>query len=319
MAKFILRSKKTLVGILALIFAIIILLHFAELQQIALLLQRIRWNWFLVALAAQFAAFVFLASCYKLLLHKISFWNMFKTTLAMLFVDNAVPSFATSGNLLLYHAARRQGSGQGRASLLIALNIFFFSFFSVVFIVAGLIYLSISKQPVSDWILIITVLAIAAFTLLTTVLFTAVGNRWFKIVICRVLKKWPKIQKRAFKLLVSLYRARKEQLAKGRVATAFAFVIFVYAFRIAAISAVFLALGHIVNPGILVTGYMLTAFFMTISYIKVGIYEAAMTFAYSALGITYNVALAATLLYRVFAFWFPMVMGFICFRELMKK
>lgn len=317
--------QKPLIGLVFLIFVIIILMRFAELQQIASLLQKISWSWFAIALVLQFLVYASLAGLYKTILtekrkqNKIPFWHLFRTAIAMVFVDHTLPSFSASGNILLYHAARKKKIKEGRASLLVALNVFLnFVFYFAVFI-AGLIYLLISKQIISfQWIWLSIALIVIFFTLLTRILFTISGQHHFKAFIAFILKRWPKAQARTSKHLSELYNAKK-QLRKSSFCLALMFAFFVSLFKIAAIGAVFMALGHVINLGVLITGYFITAFLSTVSYIRIGVYELAMTGAYTGLGIEYNLAFTATLLYRLIAFWLPLLLGFIFFRNLIKN
>lgn len=237
----------------------------------------------------------------------------------MVFVDHTLPSFSASGNILLYYAARKKEIKEGRASLLVAFNIFLnFVFYFAIFI-AGLTYLFISKQIIGfQWIWIPIVLVVIFFILLIRILFTMTGQRHFKAVMAWLLRRWPKAQTRTSKHLSKLYRAKKE-IKKSSLGLAFFFTFLVYLFKIAAIGAIFLSLGYLINPGVLITGYFITAFISAVSYIRIGIYELAMIGAYTGLGIEYNLAFTATLLYRVVAFWLPMLFGFIFFRFLLRK
>lgn len=309
--------KKFLISLLLLIFIIIILLKFAELRQIALLLKKVRYEWLFLALVFQFAVFALFATFFKVILKGKYFWHLFKIPIAIIFVDHTLPLFSASGNLLLYHVAKKEA--KEKASLLVALNVFLnFLFYFIMFIV-GLIYLLATKKIIAfEWFWFSVALVIIVFILLTRILWTATGQRHFKAVMKWLLKKWPRAKNITLKKISELYAAKKKLRKKSLF---FAFFIFflIYLLRIAVIGSVFLALENTINLGVLVVGYIITAFVSTVSYIRIGIYELTMAGTYTALGINYNLTVAAVMLYRLVSFWLSMLAGFFCFRNLMKN
>ena len=316
--------KRLLIGILFLIFVLIIFLQRLELQQIVDLLKNVRVGWLFVAILAQFAVFAFSAGLYKAILGKgkkeksVSFFYLFKTIPAMIFVDHAVPSFSASGNVLLYYVTRKKKISQGKASLLIGLNLFINFFFYFIILIIGVIYLFASKETISPGLVWIFALTIVSFIIINRILWTSSGQRHFKAIMAWLLKKWPKAKKRTLALLDNLYKT-KRNMKKGQLSLCFFFGLLIYIFKIAVILFVFLALSHFINFGVLLVGYVIATVISVISYIRIGIYELAMTVAYSNLGIAQEVALTATLLYRGITFWLSMLIGFIFFRILIKK
>lgn len=310
---------KLLIILVLFILILTILLKFAELQQISMLLKSVLWGWLLIAFIAQFAFFIFTALLYKVLLRKSSFWHLFKTSIAMVFVDHAIPSFSASGNVLLYYVSRKEKIKKGRVSLTIAMNIFLNLMLYFAIFIAGVIYLLASKKIISfEWVIIPVVLIIVAFILLIRILFTATGQRHFKAVMARLLRRWPKIQSRTSKALTELYKTKNE-LNKSTLCLAFVLTALSYIFKILVIWAIFFALSYAINPGVLITGYFISAFISTISYIRIGVYEAIMAGAYASLGVSYNLALTATILYRLVSFWIVMIIGFFFFNSLLRN
>ena len=202
----------------------------------------------------------------------------------MTFVDHAVPSFSASGNVLLYHVTRKKKISQGKASLLVGLNLFINFFFYFIMFIIGAIYLFASKETIGPGLVWIFALTIVSFIIINRILWTSSGERHFKAIMTWLLKKWPKAKKRTLGLLDNLYKT-KRNMKKSQFSLCFLFGLFIYIFKIAVILFVFLALSHFINFGVLLVGYAIAAAISVISYIRIGVYEMAMTVAYSNLGI----------------------------------
>lgn len=313
------KWQRLLIGLALLILVIIVLLKFAELQQIADLLKKVNCNWFFIALVLQFGVLATMAGFYKTILKKTQFWHLLKTTMAMVFADHALPSFSASGNVLLYYSSTKKNVKKGLSSWLVALNVFINLFFYFIIFVIGLIYLLLSKKMMDTGLIWASIAVLAVlFVLLFRIMWTKTGSRHFRAFVSFLLKKWPGVRKSVLKILSEFYDTKKI-VGKKDISFSLIFVFFSYLFRIAVIGAIFLALGHLIDPGILITGYFITALISSISYIRIGVYELAMTATFAGLGVGYNLALTATLLYRLVSFWLPMLLGFLAFNSLMNE
>jgi uncharacterized protein (TIRG00374 family) len=73
----------------------------------------------------------------------------------------------------------------------------------------------------------------------------------------------------------------------------------------------FVAAGHPVSPGVLLTGYGLPLLLGKVSFLPggVGIVEATMAALYDGLGIPDGVTVVVILIYRFVSFWLPMLVG----------
>lgn len=309
--------QKPLFILLLLIFILIVLFRFAEFSQIMLLLKKTKFFWLAAAACFQLAAFAFLACLYHAILEKkVSFFYLLKTVVTMVFIEHALPSFSASSNAMLYYATRRK-TKKDKASLVVGLNIFMDFFLYIILFIASLIYLLYIKEVIGKiWLL--SFLIVIAFILLYRIIWTSAGQRHFKMFLSWLLKKWPGAREKTLKAISGFYDAKKT-VNKKKFMQFFCYMLAVYFFRIATIAAVFFSLSYFINPGILVAGYIITLAVTLLSYIRIGIYEVSMTLLYSALGLPYNLALTATLLYRAISFWIPFLLGFLFFRALMKE
>ena len=76
--------------------------------------------------------------------------------------------------------------------------------------------------------------------------------------------------------------------------------------------ALFIAAGHPVSLGVLLTGYGLPLLLGKISFLPggVGIVEATMAALYGGLGVPSGVTVVVILIYRLLSFWLPLLLGF---------
>ena len=75
---------------------------------------------------------------------------------------------------------------------------------------------------------------------------------------------------------------------------------------------VFVASGHAVSPGVLLTGYGLPLLIGKVGFLPggVGIVEATMTAIYVSMGVPNHVTVVVILGYRLISFWLPTLLGF---------
>jgi len=75
----------------------------------------------------------------------------------------------------------------------------------------------------------------------------------------------------------------------------------------------FIAAGHRVSFGVLLTGYGLPLLLGKMAFMipgGVGVIESTMTGLYTGLGISSSVAVVVVLAYRIISFWLPLLLGF---------
>ena len=74
----------------------------------------------------------------------------------------------------------------------------------------------------------------------------------------------------------------------------------------------FIAAGHTVSFGVLLTGYGLPLLLGKVSFLPggVGIVESTMAVLYNGLGVPNEILVVVILSYRIFSFWVPTLLGF---------
>lgn len=297
------------------IFILIFLFRFAELKEISILLKESKKTWLLTAFLIQLTSFIFLSLFYKVLLKDISFPYLFKTVFAMFFVDTVFPSFSLSGNAMLYYAARKGKAKRKRASLAVGINLFMNLLVYFLFFVFGFACLWLKGTKIYfPYVLLLFLLLFFIFWLLFTEKGKYLSLKFLKFS----LRRWPKVKKKALSFVGDFFHARKKEKKKVFF-YAFSLLFFSYLLRILAIFFSFLCFSYVISFSKLILGYAIAAFLSAVSYIKIGIYEASMTIAFTKLGVPYNLALTTTLVYRAISFWIPLIVGFVCFRNLIKS
>jgi uncharacterized protein (TIRG00374 family) len=84
----------------------------------------------------------------------------------------------------------------------------------------------------------------------------------------------------------------------------------------------FIAAGHPVSPGILLTGYGLPLIFGRMAFIfpgGVGVIEGTMVALYDSLGVPDPITVVVVLSYRILSFWMPLILGFPMILVLQRK
>ena len=90
---------------------------------------------------------------------------------------------------------------------------------------------------------------------------------------------------------------------------------------IACLYFVFFALGFPIRPDVLIVGYVITNYIVSILLMPegIGITELSLTAVYASLGVPSSTVVAATLLFRLIAFWLPIGTGLLAMWDLHRK
>jgi uncharacterized protein (TIRG00374 family) len=90
---------------------------------------------------------------------------------------------------------------------------------------------------------------------------------------------------------------------------------------IASLYFVFHALGFPIRLDVLVVGYVITNYIMSILLMPegIGVTEASLTAVYASLGVPSGTVVVATLLFRFIAFWLPIAVGLLALWDLRRK
>jgi uncharacterized protein (TIRG00374 family) len=88
-------------------------------------------------------------------------------------------------------------------------------------------------------------------------------------------------------------------------------------FDLITIYIVFLSFGQIINPGIVIAGYVIALITSLASVITagIGVYEAGMVATFVGLNIPFDIAFAVTIVYRIVSLWLFIPIGLIFYKK----
>lgn len=266
---------------------------------------------------------------------KVSYKNLYRTTLELNFVNHVFPSGGVSG--FSYFSLRLKSFGvPGAKSTLAQIMRFILIFASFeVLLVVGLLMLAIGGQAGSFMLLI-------SGSLATALLIVTLGGAYmigtksridgFFSFATKSLNKLIHVFRRDHPETINIERARKavEDLHTNymilrkdikSLKRPFIFALFANFTEIACIYVTYLAFGHWVNPGAVIIAYAIANFAGLISIFPggVGVYEALMTATLAAAGVPPAVSLPVTVMYRILAMVLQLPIGYFFYSRFMNK
>jgi len=287
----------------------------------------------LLALACQFGKFLAVALTFHLLLrvlnHRIPIPYLFGSGLAMVFLNQAVPSMGTSGNAFMYTALQRRGVSGGSAIIVTILNLltYYIAFFLLAF--GAVIYLGLAGALHVGEVIALFVFLAMMFSLFAWIRFRTQRPQRLRRTFGDLNRLVGKLTRGA--LAEAIPDHFVEDFFEGRaliVGSKKRFILPVatnlamFLADSATLYVVFRGLGH---PEVLyryvVAGYAVGIILYAFAFIPgaLGVYEAGMTGMLAAVGIGARTALAGTILFRGFSFWLPIPIGFAIYHWLVRR
>jgi uncharacterized protein (TIRG00374 family) len=287
----------------------------------------------LLALACQIGKFVAVALTFHLLLrvldHRIPIPYLFGSGLAMVFLNQAVPSMGTSGNAFLYAALQRRGVSGGSAIIVTILNMLTYYIAFFVLAAGAMVYLALAHALRGGYVTGLIVFFAMMISLFVWIRFRTERKERLARTIGDINRLIRKLSRGAvcgaipdhfvddfFEGRALIVGSKKRfvlpvvtQLAMFLADSTTLYVIFrglgppdvLYRFVVASYAVGIILYAFAIVPGAL------------------GIYEAGMTGMLIALGIRPGRALAGTLLFRGFSFWLPIPIGFAIYHSLLRR
>jgi uncharacterized protein (TIRG00374 family) len=265
---------------------------------------------------------------------KITKKNMLKVALELNFVNNVFPSGGVAGFTYLGYRFKHYDIPVARTTLAQTLRfaLTFLSFIILLFI--GLFMLSFGESI--NGVTLFIGLTIAFITLFGTALGVFIVSDQKRITAFTAFL--PKLINGIFKLFnrrkdtinvanierlfIDLHKDYAELMRDGkRLKNPFLWALAVNVSEVLTIYLAYLALGHAVNPGAVILAYSVASFAGLISILPggIGVYEALMTTTLTAAGVPKELALSATLIYRIFTMLVFVPIGFVLYQNALKK
>lgn len=254
-------------------------------------------------------------SLFRMLGERFRYRSMYRLALELGFVNNIFPSAGVSGFSYIGVRMKPEGISAGKTTLVQMMKFasVFISFQVMLFI--GLIMLAIGGQASRLTILIASSLATLVLIMTLAIIFI-VGSRkriygfitFVTMVINRLIHifrtKHPETisMTKVAKILEDLHQNYEILKANYKdLKMPLLYALMANLAEVATIYVVYIAFGHLVNPGAVIIAYAVANFAGIMSVLPggVGIYEALMTAVLASAGVPAGVSLPVTVMYRV--------------------
>jgi glycosyltransferase 2 family protein len=286
-----------------------LLLHISELEKLSQLLRHIHPIWLMAALGLQTLTYFCAAAVWYVALkrraHGVTTSTLVPVALAMLFINQAFPTGGLSGSLIVVRALRKRrvAANVVMGALVIGLMTTYLAYLLAV--VVSLVLLLVYYE-VSRWLVVLTALfAIAAVGIPSAVV-------WYRESMA------PRMQTRLRRvpgvgsLLDAVGSIPTKLLHDPRLlARAIAFQLIEISLDAATLYVLLIAIGTAAAPGGAFVSFVMAFAVAQLIPVPLGLgtFEAALVGMLRLVGIPLEPAFTATLLFRGFTMWLPMVPG----------
>lgn len=326
------RSLFQWVGFIAL--GALIIFSRGRIRQVISLLGQVRWYVLILFVAIQLASYWFNAKYYQsffaIFKHHVPTKVLYTSSLVVNFVNQAFPSGGISGTSYLTNTLKNYVP-MGKTTLAQLMNYLFtvVSFLVVLILGFFLLFLTGKLQQASVRVILLLVLIIVVFCIVMLVLIAdrdrveAIVRRVRQSVDSfgkRVLRRRsPFVTDTQLERFLNEFYHGYDTLAeeKGHWRKPFLYSLGYNVAEVATVYAVFLAFGHLVNPGAVIAAYTLANLVSLVAVFTngAGAFEATMIGTLVALGVPFNISLPVVLVYRVLNFAVFLPIGYYYYRK----
>lgn len=296
---------------------ILVVTHLTEEKEFLRLMEKIEPYWLGLALLLQAATYLAQAVVWRLLTramgHPLAMGKAYALGLAMLFIDQALPSAGASGVAMVSGALSRVGMPRAVVASAVLVDVAMY-YLAYAFCMAVALGVALHHGYLPGWVNLAMLLFV----------FTGLGVTWFLTMLpgggMSGLKEWLRRHAKLARLLDPVEQARPESFRQRRVMLqAFSLHTLTFLLDAATIWVAARALGVSASPGGVFASFMVSTLFRTIGIIPggLGTFETASVMSLKSIGVPLPVGLSATLLFRGLSFWLPMIPGLICSRHLL--
>ncbi len=187
----------------------------------------------------------------------------------------------------------------------------------VIIAIAGLLHLLIIHQLTTFQAVSFSIILGVLILIVTVVLWGVTHPAWLLAVMKRVEERWARVRKKPYSPIATENRVNElintwVILRSGGWRGPLLGATLNILFDMLTLYLLFIAAGHAVSPGVLLTGYGLPLLIAKLGFLPggVGIVEATMTAIYLSMGVPKEVTIVVILAYRLISFWIPTLIGF---------
>ena len=308
-----------LIGTAACAALILVVTHLSEEQEFLRLVQKINPYWLGLAVLLQSGTYVVQGFIWRMVAgatrHALPMSRACEMSLAMLFVDQALPSAGISGGVLVFGALSRAGMPRPAVASAVLVNVATY-YLAYSFCMALALSVAFYHGYFSGWVNVV----------MLSFVFTGSGVAWFVMSLPGGGMNWLKTRLRHLTKLAQLLDlvdfAHPESFRNMRVLfLAFASHVVIFLLDAVTVWVAVRALGVTYAIGGVYASFMASTLFRTIGIMPggLGTFETASVMSLKSIGLPLSVGLSATLLFRGLSFWLPMIPGLICSRNILGR
>lgn len=290
-------------------------------------------NWWILALVipVRYLYYRFNAkyfeSFFVIFKQKAKFSLVLQSSITMNFVNIVFPSGGISG--LSYIRKVLKDDVDSANVTLAQLSWYILSFMGYVgFLLLGFVLLLLSNQVIKVSSRLIILVLFIIITVSIALLLFIFNKKFIENVAYFAIKPLNKILTLIRKRIFGRQRIRNfiEQLHnsvlflrdnRDKLAKPLLFSSLMILFDLLTIYLVFLAFGQIINPGIVIAGYVIALItsLVSVATAGIGVYEAGMVATFVGLNIPFDIAFAVTIVYRIVSLWLFIPVGLIFYKK----
>ncbi len=312
--------KSLFAGMLLLSALFFAVTHFGELTHFLLLLRNIEPFWLILAFILQLGTYLALALVWKRALHHFEvdypLYQLVPLALAKLFADQALPSGGISGIAFILNVFSRRNVSRKLGMGVMLLSILSYYAAYIVVTAASLLILGVYHH-IHEWMVLVGgIFFVVAVAIPAVILWI---KKWG---VQEELPVWLK-HLPVLAGIVETYADVPDDVVRNPLlfAEATFFQIVIFLLDAATLWAMLSALGQPVSVFLAFPCFVIASLVAMLSLIPLGIgsFEATCVGLLVMLGIRVETALAATLLFRGFMLWLPMIPGLLITRRVLKN
>jgi uncharacterized protein (TIRG00374 family) len=298
---------------------VIAVLHWGDVKQFAALVAHSKPLWLLAAIAAQLLTYVALAVQWALVLSagKCSkpFGKLLELTVAKHFADQMVPTAGMSGNVVVVD--RLQAIGATRAVALATLIMTIIAYYASYGVVSLVALVLLWRDGHSSWIVVALISASLALSVSVPVL-----ALWLQRKGVRAIPKWLRQVRTLCELFEMIGEAPATLVRNWRLIGALALLNgAVFALDGLTMQLCIFSLGLSISFSAAFSAFILASIVVTLGPIPMGLgsFEAVSIGMLRAMGVPFEASISATLLFRGYTLWLPLIPGMFAARGQLRR
>jgi len=304
--------------------------YIGKLKDIETLMAQMAPAWLFLAVSAQVLTYLIYALVLKLLIKDkpgiVDFFLLFKFSIAIIFVNEVLPTGGISGDGYIFNQLiKRKVSRYNAFTAMVLESISYYAAILILLLVFYTWYLNLVAH--NTVLITYTVIIGFVFYILLAIIVLILSNgrnisfAMHKLEKSSFIKRL--IQKAGILSLQNENEGTFKMLSrkKKEISQTIVLQLFIIMSDVITVFALVKGFHVVVSFPIIAFGLLLSLIIgaLPTSPGSLIVYESAMTYFFTALGVQVHAALIITLLYRFLTFWLPIPIGLLLYRNLQKK